>query len=331
MWFYTRNKLSRRSMFWRAAAATGLGAIFKMTEGPATAQAQGGRGAGQGAPQGAPQGAGRGPGGGMGMGLNGEPNTGAGGDNAMAMGGRGGGGPGGGGPGFGGRGGGPGGGPGGPGGFGGRGGGPGGGRGGPGGFAGGRGGRGGNPGVRPGTASFGNGRRDRRMQYNGNLAFILDNSVWDAQTYSVTGNHVDKPAYANARFNQGVALEALGRPGEAKQAYAAAVAGAPDLGEAWLALGGLQLADGEAAAAKASFERAVAFGATEAQAHWGLARLARARGELGEAKRQEALYAAAQRRRDRSPGPPADAPRAYQPSLALDQAPSFSPTPPKAR
>ena len=30
-------------------------------------------------------------------------------------------------------------------------------------------------------------------------AFILDNSVWDAQTYSVTGNQVAKPAYANAR------------------------------------------------------------------------------------------------------------------------------------
>ena len=28
---------------------------------------------------------------------------------------------------------------------------------------------------------------------------MLDNSAWDAQTYSVTGNQVDKPAYANAR------------------------------------------------------------------------------------------------------------------------------------
>jgi trimeric autotransporter adhesin len=98
------------------------------------------------------------------------------------------GGPGGGG--FGGRGGGPGGG-----GFGGRGGGPGGGFGGRG--FGGRGGRG--PMNRPGVASFGNARRDRRMQYNGNLAFTLDNSAWDAQTFSLTGNQVDKPAYANAR------------------------------------------------------------------------------------------------------------------------------------
>ncbi len=62
---------------------------------------------------------------------------------------------------------------------------------------GGRGGRG--PMNRPGVAAFGNARRNRRMQYNGNLAFILDNSAWDAQTYSVTGNQVAKPAYANAR------------------------------------------------------------------------------------------------------------------------------------
>ena len=83
------------------------------------------------------------------------------------------------------------------------GGGPGGGRGGPGGgmpgggFAGGFGGRGGGgpgggrggergagrggPMGRAGVASFGNGRRDRRMQYNGNLGVTLDNSVWDAR------------------------------------------------------------------------------------------------------------------------------------------------------
>ena len=143
-----------------------------------------------------------GPGGMMGgpggmMGPGGDGLGGPNGDNpggvAVAAGGRGG--PGGGGPG-GGRGGmmaggGPGGG------FGGRGG-PGGGfGGGRGGFAG-RGGRG--PGMnRPGVAAFGNARRDRRMQYNGNLAFILDNSAWDAQTFSLTGNQVAKPAYANAR------------------------------------------------------------------------------------------------------------------------------------
>ena len=75
--------------------------------------------------------------------------------------------------------------------------------GGRGGFGGGRGGgRGGNPGGgRAGQFAFGNARRDRRMQYNGNLGFMLDNSVWDAQTYSVTGNQVQKPAYANARMN----------------------------------------------------------------------------------------------------------------------------------
>jgi len=134
-----------------------------------------------------PMGMGMGPGG---DGMNNFANVG--GDGA-GRGGRGGpGGPGGGGPGFGG--------PGGPGGFGGRGG-PGGfggfgGRGGPGG----RGGRdGGGRGGRAGVASFGNARRDRRMQYNANAAFSLDNSVWDARPYSINGQDTEKPAYAKAR------------------------------------------------------------------------------------------------------------------------------------
>lgn len=90
---------------------------------------------------------------------------------------------------------------GGPGGFGG---GPGGfgGRGGPGGFGGGRGGRGGDRAQNRGRGSvnsFGNGRRNPRTQYNGNLAFSLDNSAWDAQSYSTNGQQTEKPAYAKAR------------------------------------------------------------------------------------------------------------------------------------
>jgi hypothetical protein len=75
-----------------------------------------------------------------------------------------------------------------------------------GGFAGGFGGRGGGGGGgrggpmgRAGVASFGNGRRDRRMQYNGNAAFTLDNSIWDARSYSINGQETAKPAYAKAR------------------------------------------------------------------------------------------------------------------------------------
>ena len=140
----------------------------------------------------------------MGMGMDGM-----GGPGGMGMDGLGGG-PGGdamgggrGGPGAGGRGGPGGGGPGafagGPGGFGGRGG-PGGFGGGPSGGRGGRGGAGRGPGAgRQGVASFGNGRRNPRQQYNGNAAFTLDNSVWDARSYSVNGQETDKPAYAKAR------------------------------------------------------------------------------------------------------------------------------------
>jgi hypothetical protein len=113
--------------------------------------------------------------------------------------------------------------PGGPGGFGGRGGGPGGGGpgggipgaggggggmmagGGPGGFGGrggggpggGRGGRGGpGRGGRGNANSFGNGRRNPRNQYTGNVVFTLNNSIWDANSYSLTGEQTPKPAYA---------------------------------------------------------------------------------------------------------------------------------------
>ena len=52
---------------------------------------------------------------------------------------------------------------------------------------------------RAGVASFGNGRRDRRMQYNGNASFTLDNSALDARSYSINGQDTAKPAYAKGR------------------------------------------------------------------------------------------------------------------------------------
>ena len=122
-----------------------------------------------------------GPGMAMGMAAAGGPGTGPGGDvpggagAAAAMaGGRGGvgGGPGGGGP--------PGGGP-------------------PGGMAGGP-----PPGAPPwmnlaNARAFGNNRRDPRNMYMLGANFSLDNSVWDARSYSVTGASVAKPAYATGR------------------------------------------------------------------------------------------------------------------------------------
>jgi hypothetical protein len=113
---------------------------------------------------------------------------------AQALAQAGGGGPGPGGPGFGG--------PGGPGGFGGP--------GGRGGFGGGRGGFGGpgGPGGRGDRGgffrgrdpnAFGNGRRNRRAQYNGNVALILDNSALDAKPFSLTGQDTPKAAYAHFR------------------------------------------------------------------------------------------------------------------------------------
>ena len=68
-----------------------------------------------------------------------------------------------------------------------------------GGFGGGRGGFGrGGRGPRNLNA-FGNGRRNRRRQFNGNVAFILDNSALDARPYSLTGQDTQKAAYARFR------------------------------------------------------------------------------------------------------------------------------------
>ena len=49
-----KSRLSRCRMLWQAAAASGLGAIFKMTESPAAAQARGGAGQPGGPPGGMP-------------------------------------------------------------------------------------------------------------------------------------------------------------------------------------------------------------------------------------------------------------------------------------
>ncbi|MEI6567760.1 MAG: TonB-dependent receptor, partial [Verrucomicrobiota bacterium] len=47
--------------------------------------------------------------------------------------------------------------------------------------------------------AFGNAINGRQSQYTGNLAFLLDNSVWDAQGVSLNGLGTPKPAYAKGR------------------------------------------------------------------------------------------------------------------------------------
>jgi trimeric autotransporter adhesin len=62
-------------------------------------------------------------------------------------------------------------------------------------FRGGRGGRGGrNPNA------FGNGRRNRRNRYTGNVALILNNSNLNANSFSLNGLETPKPAYNNFRL-----------------------------------------------------------------------------------------------------------------------------------
>ena len=50
-----------------------------------------------------------------------------------------------------------------------------------------------------GRTSFGNARRNRRRQFNGNLAVILDNSALDAKPFSLTGQETPKAAYNHFR------------------------------------------------------------------------------------------------------------------------------------
>lgn len=44
--------------------------------------------------------------------------------------------------------------------------------------------------------AFGNNRRGQRSMYNGTLGFILNNSMFDARSYSFTGQNTSKPAYS---------------------------------------------------------------------------------------------------------------------------------------
>jgi hypothetical protein len=49
--------------------------------------------------------------------------------------------------------------------------------------------------------NFGNRMKNGQAVYNGNASFTLDNSVWDAQSYSLNGRPTEKPAFAKGRAN----------------------------------------------------------------------------------------------------------------------------------
>jgi hypothetical protein len=57
------------------------------------------------------------------------------------------------------------------------------------------------------NAAFGNNRRGLRSLYNGNVGLTMDNAVWDAQQYSITGQATPKPSY-----NRMTGLLAFGGP-----------------------------------------------------------------------------------------------------------------------
>ncbi len=76
--------------------------------------------------------------------------------------------------------------------------------GGPGGFGGaGRGGPGQRgPGQQQARGPFGN--RRQQSQIRGQLSFSLNNSIWDAKPFSLTGQNAPQPAYAQSRFSVNV-------------------------------------------------------------------------------------------------------------------------------
>jgi hypothetical protein len=49
------------------------------------------------------------------------------------------------------------------------------------------------------SAAFGNNRRGRGSLYNGGLGLTFGNSIWDARSYSITGQDTPKPAYSHVQ------------------------------------------------------------------------------------------------------------------------------------
>lgn len=49
------------------------------------------------------------------------------------------------------------------------------------------------------SAAFGNNRRGRGSLYNGGLGLTFGNSLWDARSYSITGQDTPKPAYSHVQ------------------------------------------------------------------------------------------------------------------------------------
>ncbi|MCX6608826.1 MAG: carboxypeptidase regulatory-like domain-containing protein, partial [Acidobacteria bacterium] len=47
--------------------------------------------------------------------------------------------------------------------------------------------------------AFGNNRKGQRSQYNGNLGFILNNALFDARAFSLTGQNTAKPDYSQVQ------------------------------------------------------------------------------------------------------------------------------------
>lgn len=100
------------------------------------------------------------------------------------------------------------------------------------------------------------------------------------------------PYRTNALFLLGDVLVELGKPDEAAEAYASALASAPGHPRAELGLGQVALARGDAGTARGRLERAAGDARSALQAHALLAQLARGEGDEGRARAHEKAAAA---------------------------------------
>lgn len=132
-----------------------------------------------------------------------------------------------------------------------------------------------------------------------------------------------EPRYPGAWFNLAALLDKAGRPAEARDAYARALQLRPGFAEARLARAELALEQKDLDAAEEDFDAATRLQGWQAEAYWGLVRVAKARGRMDEADLKLQSYRRSVRARDRALAREAEAgierPMPFEPGLPLAQ------------
>ena len=140
-----------------------------------------------------------------------------------------------------------------------------------------------------------------------------------------------QPRYAGAWFNLAEMQDKRSQKSEAFKSYTYALQMKPDMADAWLQRAELSLDRHDWDAAEADFKAVTRISGSEAEAWWGLSRVAKARGQKSEAAECLVRYRSAVRRRDRTIESDREkgieTPVAYEPGLPLasSQAPVLTP------